>query len=280
MGNNDFSGNMFEDFIKCLSDKKLEEIKAPDDYIDPVTGLLMCGKCKTPKQSRIDGLDFIATVLCKCRREAVEAEEAAKAERERKERAEERRSACFRYSRVKRQTFDNDDSPDSDVSKACREYADNFVVRREAGRGLVLFGNVGTGKSFYAAAICNRVIDQGFSASFRNLSDIAPKLMSFNEEEQDDARYTLEHPDLIVFDDFGVERITDYMREGIQRAVNIRYETGKPMIFTTNYTANELKNQSELPEQRLLSRLYETCDFIRVSGADRRKAAYGERRSQ
>ena len=264
---------MFKELVMAMAERSQNSLTAEEgDYIDPETGLLMCGKCRTPRQCRVKGMDFTPTVLCKCRKEEEAKREERERESERRRRAEELKDECFSSKRLRAMTFEADSEPAREESVICRRYADEFAENYKRGRGLILSGPVGTGKSFLAACVCNRVTDQCRTALFTNLSDIAPLAVSVNAFERERAKDILGRYALIVFDDFGAERASDYMKEGIQRAVSMRYDAGKPMIVTTNLAAEDMKGR-DLKEQRLYSRLCETCEFVKVSGGDRRRRA-------
>lgn len=71
---------------------------APDDYKDPKTGLLMCGKCHTPKQYHFHNAAFdlgLVPVMCDCQRAAHDAEQQKRRESEREMLTARRKAACF-----------------------------------------------------------------------------------------------------------------------------------------------------------------------------------------
>ena len=147
--------------------EKLTETIADDDYRNE-DGLLVCGRCGTPKEMRLStellgGHTAIVPIPCECmkRAEAERRERELAAERKRK--IERERTECFAGCAFFRGcTFDADDGRTPQIAAICKGYADTFS--RDDMNGLLLWGKVGTGKSFYASAIANRVIDLGFSA--------------------------------------------------------------------------------------------------------------------
>ena len=147
--------------------------------------------------------------------------------------------------------------------------------------GLLLYGEVGRGKSFLAACICNSVIENGHTAAFfPNFGEFARNAISVEGEEREEAKSRLLRPDLIVIDDFGIERSTEFMDEAIQTALNIRYNANKPIIFTTNLTPDDFKNPQEMKERRVFDRIFELCRFVEVTGADKRIIAHNERKER
>lgn len=72
---------------------------------------------------------------------------------------------------------------------------------------------------------------------------------------------------LLVLDDIGAEKPTDFVTETLYRIINMRYIHKIPTIFTSNYTLSEL---AERIGDRSASRIAEMCDFIKLTGDDRR----------
>jgi DNA replication protein DnaC len=60
---------------------------------------------------------------------------------------------------------------------------------------------------------------------------------------------------LIVFDDLGAERNTDYAREQVYNVINARWESGRPFIVTTNLSLNEMKMEQVLDLKRIYDRV-------------------------
>jgi DNA replication protein DnaC len=79
----------------------------------------------------------------------------------------------------------------------------------------------------------------------------------------------LERYDLIVLDDFGAERRTDYTSEIRYNVIDTRYNSGKPLILTTNITSFENK---DIADSRVNSRIREKVLGMKFDGEDRRKA--------
>ena len=72
---------------------------------------------------------------------------------------------------------------------------------------------------------------------------------------------------LLIIDDLGVERGTEYGLEQLYNVIDSRYRTGKPFIVTTNLTLNEIKNTTDLSYKRIYDRVLEMCTPIRIDGA-------------
>jgi DNA replication protein DnaC len=77
--------------------------------------------------------------------------------------------------------------------------------------------------------------------------------------------------DLLVLDDFGVERTTEYAIEQSYEIVNTRYKSGKPMVITTNLTLQEMQQEPLLQKRRIFDRVIEKCIPVLVQGDSRRR---------
>ena len=257
-----------------------DHIKAEQgDYI--VDGLLYCGKCKTQKQVRVTffGQERTPFCLCKCAAEQREREEKEQRRRERELIIQEKRKAGFPDKELINCTFTNDDHANEKISNVAQRYADNFTTMLKDGKGLLLFGGVGTGKTYIAACIANALIDRGYDCLVTNFARLINTIsgMYAGKQEYIDS---LNAFDLLIIDDLAAERDTEYMNEIVYNIIDSRYRAGLPLIITTNLTADELKNPADVKKQRIYSRLLEICIPIEVTGEDRRRARlkrdYGE----
>lgn len=260
-----------EAMIEGIERKAAQSIKAQEgDYI--VDGLLYCHKCNTPKQCRVELFGKIRTPMCLCKCE-VEKQEAEEAERKRIERMQEiakMRKIGFPESDMYDWTFANDDKSNAKISSAIQRYTEHFDTMRERGKGLLLYGPVGTGKSFYAACIVNELIDKGYPCMMTNFSRLVNTIQGMFEGKQEYID-RLNKFDLLVIDDLSAERDTEYMNEIVFTIIDSRYRAGLPLIITTNLTADEIKNPADIKKQRTYSRLLEMTIPIEVAGTDRRR---------
>lgn len=248
-----------------------DRIKAEQgDYI--VDGLLYCGKCKTQKQVRVELFGQVRTpyCLCKCAADQRDREEKERQQREREIRIQEKRKAGFPDKDLINCTFANDDRSNEKVSSVAQRYAENFPTMLQNGKGLLLFGTVGTGKTFIAAAIANALIDRGYDCLVTNFARLVNTISGMYNGKQEYID-SLNAFDLLIIDDLAAERDTEYMNEIVYNIVDSRYRAGLPLIITTNLTADELKNPADVKKQRIYSRLLEICIPVEVAGKDRRR---------
>lgn len=254
-----------------IEKRAAESIKAAQGDYYGDDGLLVCGKCNTPKQVRVMILDKERTPFCLCKCE-VEKRDREEAERKRQEQArqiQEMRRVGFPDDEMKNWTFERDDGKNAKVTNVLRNYVSNFEEMRENGKGLLLFGSVGTGKTFGAACVANALIDKGFPCLVTNFARLVNAIWETKEKQA----YIdgLNRFSLLVIDDFASERDAGYMNENVYNIINGRYLAGLPLIVTTNLTADELKSPADIWRMRIYSRLLEMTIPLEVKGEDRRR---------
>lgn len=257
-----------------------EEVIHPDDGDYIQDGLLYCGKCRTPKQHRITVFGNERTVFCLCKCEAArrKSEDEAYEREQNRKRIVRLRQWGFPDEEMQQWTFTKDDGANPKLSSWARSYTRNFASALAKGTGVVLYGPVGTGKTFAAACVANALIDQGrpvLMTSFSRIGNILQAERNRQEYLDEFARY-----DLIVIDDLGAERNTSYMDEIVFSVIDTRYRQKKPLIVTTNLSGDQLKDTRDISYRRILSRLYEMCTFMEVQGRDRRKAKNRENHAE
>lgn len=77
--------------------------------------------------------------------------------------------------------------------------------------------------------------------------------------------------DLLIIDDLGVERNTEYAMEQMFHVIDCRYRSRKPMIITTNLKLEEIKNPPDLAHARIYDRILERCAPILFDGKNFRE---------
>lgn len=264
---------MNSDVLEAIKDAVAN--REPDflqpDYPDYTgdDGLLYCGMCGTAKQVRLpEPFNCTMPCMCKCESERYEAAQEEKRQRDMQYSIDRNRQDAFRGTTMAGCTFAADDCRNSKLTKLARNYADKFS--RDS-FWLILHGDVGTGKSYVAAAIANALLDKGLTARFTSISLIERELWDANKKT--DVYSNLSQCDLLVLDDLGTQRNTDYMNEILFNVLDDRLRSGKPMIVTTNLTPADILNPQDVAMQRIMSRLCERSAPFKCDGKDRRKEA-------
>lgn len=244
-------------------------------------GLLHCDKCGEAVEAILPICGEMRKVFCTCRcdKERERAEKQALAEQERQRRIDFLRGECFGIGDViqKQWTFQKSDGQNKDVEAAAHRFCNEFLRFKKNGKGLLLYGNTGTGKTFTAACIANELIDQGTSVKMTNF----PTLINRLQESFDNRQRILDglnRFDLLIIDDLAAERNTEYANEIVYTVIDSRYNTGLPLIVTTNIKPKDMTEAGSITRNRIYSRLLERCYAVEVKGEDRRiRAAISER---
>lgn len=271
--------------IDVIAKKANEVIKIEDGDYYGDDGLLYCGKCHTKKQHRDEffRVGNVTMCLCKCAKEAREQEEDARKQRELDDKIRKYRSVGFPEEDMKNWTFANDDRSNEKLSNAMQNYVDNFDKYKAEGKGLLLYGDTGRGKTFIACCVANSLIDKGVPVLVTQFARIRNELWGMSEGRQEYLDNLNKFP-LLVIDDLAAEGKTEYMGELIYNVIDSRERANLPIIITTNLTKEELENPADMNYKRIFSRLFGNCIPIKVEGKDRRKqrliAEYGSMRDE
>lgn len=159
--------------------------------------------------------------------------------------------------------------------KAAREYAGDWNQVRAQGRWLFLSGPVGTGKTALAYGILQELLTQGVSG----LAETVPELMDHLRPGRDDQSYerleALKTIDLLVLDDLGAQKDTDWVTERLFIILDARYREMRPTILTSN---EHLESLERVPGwKRIVDRILESAQLLRMTGPSRRVETARER---
>ena len=163
-------------------------------------------------------------------------------------------------------TFENDNGRNPQMHHAHR-YVEQWQTMRAENLGLLLWGGVGTGKSF---RIANALMEQEVPVRMTNFARILNELNSSFSGRNDIVDRLCRYP-LLIIDDFGMERGTEYALEQIYNIVDSRYRSRKPLIVTTNLTLDEIQRPQDTAHARIYDRLLEMCVPISCIGVSLRK---------
>ena len=257
-----------------LIEKSQQNIKAnEEDYVGE-NGLLYCGNCHTQKQIEVNVFGTIRRPMCvcKCEAERMEQRKAEEARIELERKVKRLRQMGFPESEMAEWSFANDDMADPKITNAMKNYVKNFKDLRAQGKGLLLYGNCGSGKTFAACEVANALIDKGYPVLATNFARLTNTIQGMYEGKQ---RYidSLNQFDLLIIDDLGAERSSEFMQEMIYNIIDNRYRAGLPMIITTNLSIDKIKNPPSIEYTRIYDRILERCFPIEISGASRRRKA-------
>lgn len=146
-------------------------------------------------------------------------------------------------------------------------------------RGLLLMGGVGVGKTHLAVSILKGLTERGFNCLFYEFGSLLKEI----QDSYNPSTFTSElsvlapvlNSDVLVLDELGASKPTDWVRDTMAHIINARYNDKKLTVFTTNYLDARLSDREETLEDRigtrLRSRLFEMCKTIHIDGRDYRR---------
>ncbi|SNR75202.1 ATP-binding protein [Desulfurobacterium atlanticum] len=157
--------------------------------------------------------------------------------------------------------------------KECKEF---FKLYPFTDRGIVLYGEPGVGKTHLVVALLRNIIEykglKGKFVDFRNLLIDIKTTFDTRESSQKLLSDIMDIP-LLILDDVGAERTTDWAKDILSTIINYRYTKNLPTIITTNLMFDSPLDNSFASrfDDRTESRIYEMCKIVRVEGDDYRK---------
>jgi len=153
------------------------------------------------------------------------------------------------------------------AKRKVQELVDVWPAQRD-GRGLLLMGGCGTGKTHLAVAALLELIQCGKPGKllFSNFQDLIQEIQASFDNDQVPSKSELLRPliecDLLVLDELGSQKPSLFVHDILYYVINSRYNDERATLFTTNYS----DDLGERIGDRLRSRLYEMAEEIRLPG--------------
>jgi DNA replication protein DnaC len=239
-----------------------------------------CGEEVQVLEVEFNGIKKIVQPACPCEAEALrEADE---------------KSAKFQEQRKLREMFSISDLGEKfqeanfnqvkmvagaeNAIKLSKRFVNEFGSELWKGAALMLWGNVGNGKSLLAASVANELEGKGKTVVFISMPNLLQKIRSTfnnnNKETENEIMKALHTCDLLVIDDIGAEKVTDWVEDVIFRIIDGRYTRKKPIFITSNLSPDDLGKHIGF---RSMDRLTEICQPIHNKATSYRKVIAGER---
>lgn len=244
-------------------------------------GLLYCEVCKEKVEKVINfplcdehGSTELRKVRvnCRCEREAKASYEKRMQFEEEQRKIDALRQLSLMDVKLKEVSFANYKESDDNkkVLGIAKRYVEKFDEMYEKGQGILFWGDVGTGKSYTAAVIANELLNKQTSVIMTSFIKL---LKETSNLDLDQGAYIdkLNKAKLLIIDDLGAERGTDYALEKVYDIIDSRYRTGKPIILTTNLRFEDMKNCDDIRYNRIYDRIFEMCYPVKVTGMSWRK---------
>ena len=159
-----------------------------------------------------------------------------------------------------------------------KNYSEKLVKDIEK-KGLILIGNNGVGKTHLACSIANKLIENGTPVIYGTLINLLAELRNSYDTDNNISEMEIiklyENVDLLIIDDLGKEKPSEWGLEKLFTIINSRYENNLPVIITTNYNQNSLVERLSLngeieTAKSIISRLYEMCYLVKIDDIDHR----------
>jgi DNA replication protein DnaC len=260
------------------------------DYYDS-EGFLVCGKCHTRRQVEVNMPDLKAVpfdpkkkvrvkmpVSCRCRAERRYQEEQMLQQDKDMRAMEALKRQSLMDERLRDVSFDSFRKTNDNAYnlKLCLRYANHFDEMLAKNQGLLFYGGVGTGKTFAAACIANHLLNQRIPVIMTSFVKLLESMQGFSED--DSALIArLNRAKLLIIDDLGAERSTDYALEKVYDIVDSRYRAKLPIVLTTNLSMTELKESTDIRYTRIYDRIFEMCYPMQFKGQSWRKVEAARR---
>lgn len=161
---------------------------------------------------------------------------------------------------------------------SCKKFAANFYEYRKKGTSMVLYGEMGTGKTHLANAVVNELVKLKYNVKFGTLISILEKLKKSFGEEKDEWTFidSILKCDLLIIDDLGKEKPSEWALDRLFHIINERYDNFKCILITTNMGEDALikalstANNSHTAKA-VVSRIFHICSGIELAGEDWRR---------
>jgi DNA replication protein DnaC len=152
---------------------------------------------------------------------------------------------------------------DVDIKKIDKKIVD---LIKKTNKGIFIFGETGRGKTYSLYAIKKRFKELGMKAEIENWVELLLDLREKTQWLRDEIKKIIE-PEILMIDDLGSERQTEWSQEILYTIINMAYQKEKKVFIATNLSLEEFTARYG---DRIFSRLMEMCEPYELKGKDRR----------
>jgi len=259
-----------------LKSVKLTSVLENPSDNDVEFGVKSCPICHGVGQihPRINGfVDYSQVVICKCAKDKV---------------LDVRRKSLIKYCQLpkgaEKMSFENYKTYGDKTLKEAFNSAKLMAAGDEKVKWLTLLGDTDLGKTHLAVAVCKAWLGKGLSAKYvlapQMLTELRDGFKLKGEDSYRESLSRLQNVDLLVLDDLGTEKVTEWAVEQLQMIIDARCVKQLALIVTSNRPLSKLfysasKEDSdwvELAGERIASRLQREswCRVIAMQGLEHR----------
>ena len=214
-------------------------------------------ECRIPDLTCVAGTIYDRSFVCDKAKQYLQLQEIARLSMSAgiSQRFKNRRFDTFKVTKENKKAFET-----------AKKYADKYPI--ENGKGLLITGTCGTGKTHLAVAILHAILDSGCPGLFCTVPDLLTEIRKSYKEDYDSKKIkNVMNARLLILDDLGAEKTTDWVQEQLYLIINHRYEYELSTIITSNLDIGQLAQKIG---ERSASRLLEMCYGIKLNGEDYR----------
>ena len=214
-------------------------------------GLFVSEDANDPRYAAIIGLKSVCE--CETAKRTAEEEKLAQDAKEREIQAEKEAKRTKRifeasgmpakWKEERSLKYWRQDEPSQREAYAAAVEFGKALMQRQEPESLYIVGDIGTGKTFLSSCLCADLMRKGKRIMWRNMSEILREIRACFNGKQTNEVETIRgfiSPPVLVLDDLGKERPTEWAVEQLFSIINGRYDEGKPLIVTTNYGSEDL----------------------------------------
>ncbi len=234
---------------KRTATKKQLLVKAgyPEDYLEPIytcplcqdTGNVEQGRCKCFREKIINHLYLQSNLTNILEKENFD---------------------TFKLDYYSKELVDDYDFSPYDnmvnILSSSKEFVENFSTKKSHRGNLLLYGEVGLGKTFLTNCIAKEILNKGHQVFYLSANELfqnvlSPYLMNHEKDLAELYKYVY-NCELLIIDDLGTELINSFTLSELFEVINQRNIQGKSTIISTNLGLKELRAKYS---ERIVSRL-------------------------
>lgn len=189
-------------------------------------------------------------VPCKCQQAVIDGTAKSERDAQRIAQIKENKYACFPAVAIHQETFKKWGC-DNKHLKGCKRYCDKFNEMWQTGKGLILCGKAGAGKSVASICLANELLERGFTVRYK----VQPEITYEDIEYRNAMLKDLINVNVLIIDDLNLSETNAYGREQLFYILEMRNKAKRPTIITSNITKSGIKNPSNDNDKRICQRL-------------------------